>query len=768
MTSGAVCPAVANLRRVFSTRRVFFDIIRSMNWKKYRFIFPLSAAVAVFFGYWLFALDAFTPEMSREVAVACGVRPAADVFPGLWRYAAGPLPPVASSFSLVGRILASVFAVFLYLLLRRAMMMLHRVSIDADRINDFFIPFIALVCAVMGSFAEPIWRAFSLFAPASLTLLFVVVTAYLHLAWIERGGWWRLCGGLFLMGLFAAETPLALVMPVACFVVYWMLWRAIRNDSYRPRNDLPTFGGLPKWRMLLSFVAGLLVGGAAIINFVSVRDAAGTLGWKFTYVLFHYWQQYLILAMSSSVLSGWVLGIPLCVIPFIVVSRMTPILTDDYRPMSFILGVAALFCGLIAYFEQGPLRGAWFWTWIGDKDLVSSVALLGFYSVLSTCAFAFVALIFVADAFNVQRSEDREPGVIVTYRWSMVVLTVVVAGLIVFRMPHTNVRKILLFNDNAIKETIRELNGAKYLFTDGSADAELELEAARQGKTLYTINLMVDSAKNAEALRLRGLTDEGDIIAAKMGASALLRVWACDKQNGLDDAALQIGLELWKRESGLAQPEASAFLARTKGLRPEDVRDASLIANTFAEHITELTPVADASDVPPSVRELFFTLSWRISRFARYRKDSELADKLDSMNSALKRMLRDLEYARLQVFLQMTPKEGLELALRRADFQDAARYAAAVLKIDKDDPRGNFGMGMYFLMANRYEDAETYLRRVLIRRPAEPAALNNLSIICRKTRRYEEAVKLAKQALDILPDNEDVKQTLKDAENKAP
>ena len=739
-----------------------------MIWKKFWWVFPLSAAIAVFVGYSLFALQALTPEMSREVAVACGVRPAADVFPGLWRHVAGLLSPDAAGFGMTGRILATVFAVFLYLFLRRAMLMMHNVSSDSGRLEDLFIPSIALVCTVMGTFAEPVWRAFSLFAPASLTLLFVVVVSYLHLEWIQKGGWWRLCGGFLLMGLFAAETPLALVFPLAWVITYWLVWRAVRNESFVPRRDLPPFSALPKWRMFLSFVAGLLLGGYANITFISTHDIAGTLGWKFTYVLFHYWQQYLLQIKSASTVAGWVLGVPLCVIPFVVSARLVPLLTDDDRPLSFFLGIIALFCGLIAYFEQGPLRGAWFWTWVGDGDLVKSVALLGCYSVLSSCAVAFVALIFVADAFNTRRSEFREQGVIASYRASMIALTVIVAALIVFRLPHTNVRKILLFNDNAIKETVRELNGAQYLFTDGSADAELELEAARQGMRLYTINLMSDAAKNAEALRLRGLTEEGDVIAAKIGASALLRVWACDKLNGLDNAALQIGLDLWKREKGMTPPVASAFLARTKGLRDEDIRDASLIAKTFAEHVEGLSTIADAPDVPPSVRELFFTLSWRISRFARYRKDSELADKLDSMNSALKRMLRDLEYARLQVFLQMTPKEGLELALRRADFQDAARYAAAVLKIDKEDPRGNFGMGMYFLMANRYEDAEPYLRRVLIRRPDEPAAINNLSIICRKTRRYDEAVELAKRALELLPDNDDVKQTLRDAENKAP
>ena len=739
-----------------------------MNWKKLWWVFPLAAVIAVHTGFAMFALQALTPEISREAAVAAGVRPAANVFPGLWRYFAALLPVNAAAFGLCGRISAVLFVLVFYLFLRRTLLLLHRASVDTERLENFFIPSIALVCAVMGTFAEPVWRAFSLFSPASLTLLFVIIVPYMHLEWIVRGGWWRLCGGFVLIGVFAAETPLALLFPLGWILSYVMLWNAIGNDSFDPRDDLPTFRELPKWRMFLSFVCGLLIGGFANICFISVHDIAGGLGWKYTYIVFYYWQQYLLQIKNASFIAGWVLGVPLCVIPFAVLVRLLPMLSDDDRPMPFFLGIVALFCGLIAYFEQGPFRGAWFWTWIGDKDLVTSVALLGFYSLLSTCAVAFVALIFVADAFNSRRAEYRENGVNLSYRGAMVVLTVLVAALIVFRLPHTNVRKILLFNDNAVKEVIRELNGAKYLFTDGSADAELELEAARQGMKLYTINLMIDSAKNAEALRLRGLTDEGDIIAAKMGASALLRVWACDKPNGLDDAALQIGLDLWKREKGMTPPEASAFVARTKGLREEDVRDASVIANTFAEHIEELTQIADAPDVLPSVRELFFTLSWRISRFARYRKDAELADKLDSMNSALKRMLRDLEYARLQVFLQMTPKEGLELALRRADFQDASRYAAAVLKIDKNDPRGNFGMGMYFLMANRFDDAEPFLRRVLINRPDEPAALNNLSIICRKTRRYDEAVELAKRALELLPDNDDVKQTLRDAENKAP
>jgi len=61
-----------------------------------------------------------------------------------------------------------------------------------------------------------------------------------------------------------------------------------------------------------------------------------------------------------------------------------------------------------------------------------------------------------------------------------------------------------------------------------------------------------------------------------------------------------------------------------------------------------------------------------------------------------------------------------------------------------------------------------YLKRVLKRRPGEPAVLNNLSIICRKKRRWQEAEDYARKAIAILPDSPEVKQTLSDALKKAP
>ena len=75
---------------------------------------------------------------------------------------------------------------------------------------------------------------------------------------------------------------------------------------------------------------------------------------------------------------------------------------------------------------------------------------------------------------------------------------------------------------------------------------------------------------------------------------------------------------------------------------------------------------------------------------------------------------------------------------------------------------------MSYLGEANLKDAEFYLRRCLKRRPDEPAVLNNLSIICRKTRRYEEAEELARHALKMLPNSPEVQQTLKDAQERKP
>ena len=728
-------------------------------------LLALVAGAVVFAGYSLFPMTALTPELCEEGAVVAGLRPAAGVFPGLWRLVAGLMPVTADALGLVGRIGAGLFAVFAYLCLRNGFLLLFRPVGPLPSLVRRLAPALSFLCTVTGAFAEPVWRVFSLFSPAALMLVVLALCILLAQGWLVRPRPWCVCLMSFLLGLAAAETPLALALAVVIFLAYRRTMGRILATTAVPEEVFEEMADLPIWRMLLLWTAGLAAGVGANVCYISLRDNAVALGWNVSLVLFHYGTAYAKLLADAASPVGWMLGLALAALPLLAACTLFAHLTDENNEVPLGFGLVILLLGVVAYFQQGPVRGAWFWTWA--DGLVRSPLLLAVLSLCASAAVAFVGGIFAYDAFG-RVAKRMTPGLAFFYRGSVVVLGALAAVCVVPRLPHAHLRRVLDFNARAVAETVRELNGAKRIFTDGTSDAALELEARRLGQELYAINLMGYGDNVGVRLRLRGLTDETDRHAARLGAPVLMRVWACDKENGLSDAALQLGFELWKREKNLVPPVASAFLARTSGLREEDVADAGRIAAKFADEAVRLVPDAMAIDVPPTVRRAFFRHMWRLSRFARYRRDVALADRLDACNGSLHDMMRDVESERIRVFMQMTPREGLEIALRRADFTEATRYAAAVLKVKEDDPKANFATGMYFLLDRRYAAAEPYLRRVIEANPNEVAALNNLSILCRKTNRFDEAVKLAEAAARICPDSEEVQKTLADAKAKKP
>ncbi len=322
--------------------------------------------------------------------------------------------------------------------------------------------------------------------------------------------------------------------------------------------------------------------------------------------------------------------------------------------------------------------------------------------------------------------------------------------------------------DDAIEEIVRECGDAKWLFTDGRLDPAIEYVAAREGKDLKPLNMMSGSSDWEVMVRCRGFEKESaDYDAAETGVATLLRIWAGEKPDGMKDAALQLGFEFWKRERR-PLPRVSGMVAREMGMSEEEAQEGIERAKKLTERILAVAESADEISPSPALRDTLSSVNWRLSRFARLRDDSDTADELDQSNTALKQMLSVVEYERLHTFMQMTPREGLQLALKRADFREARRYSAAVLKYDEEDPEANFGMGMAALTLNRYKEAEEYLLRCLKKRPNEPAVLNNLSIICRKLQRFDDAVKYAKKAIELLPGSPEVKQTLNDALKKAP
>ena len=142
----------------------------------------------------------------------------------------------------------------------------------------------------------------------------------------------------------------------------------------------------------------------------------------------------------------------------------------------------------------------------------------------------------------------------------------------------------------------------------------------------------------------------------------------------------------------------------------------------------------------------------------------KLADELDKHNSAVRNIRDNMERMRQLTMSKMTPREGLQLALVRADFALARKYAEPVLEADPSDANANFGMGMSYYAEKQWYQAEVFLRRCLLRNPKEPAVYNNLAVVQLMTGRYEAAMGNARKALSLSPGSAEIEDTIKQIE----
>ena len=333
------------------------------------------------------------------------------------------------------------------------------------------------------------------------------------------------------------------------------------------------------------------------------------------------------------------------------------------------------------------------------------------------------------------------------------------------RVRHAEESELRAVVREALDETVRECGDAKFLFTDGLLDAGLELRAAQLGSEMKPLGIVVGGGAWGQYIRMRHFDKfSWDYDRAQLGAAALLDAWAGGRTNGMDRAAVQLGFELWQR-AHKPPPKMSGLVARETGMSDEEAARGVEAAKGLADRILRIAKEHPDAVLSPGVKSAVAAVSWRISRFARLREDNALADELDEHNEPVKRATRRSENERMSMLVQMTPEEGLQYALRRADFTSARRYGATILKGDPDDPEANFGTGMAYLVEGNLKEAERYLERTLKRRPDEPAVLNNLAIIYRRTNRLKEALEAARKAHEQRPENIEIKKTLESIEH---
>ena len=724
----------------------------------------------------VWGLPGIDPSMWDEVAAVAGIRPPFRIFPGLWRVLTGwmfslfGMGTATGILTFLGAATAGVCTALFYLIVRQSLALLIRTSHPFPVWYRRIAPFFAFVGAFLFGVSDPLARIAQVFSADELRLLMTLLIIHLSLRWFTVGGRWRIFPAMALMGLLAAETPFGFALPLAFIGAYVVVWWCVMDGLFPKPEKLEEPMELPKWRMFFLFLGGLALGvwinGAAYIAFGGAEAA----GWGAGDVYFHYGAGYWTVFRNSASLIGWVLGLGFCVGPLVVAIRLFPMLVRDDRPMLFGRGALLFFVGILTLMQSGAVPATRFWTF--SVATVYSGFLLAFFV---ACAMMTVALFGAAFAFECQRTYldfgDEEmlappPGVLLRGLAPAIAVVIILAAAFAVPKPvETEMQRIV---DAAIEETVRECEGVNWLFTDGRLDTGVELEAARQGKTLRALNMMSGASGWETFVRCRGFEPgSGDYTAAETGIPALLRIWAGEKVNGMDGVAIQLGFEFWKREQK-PLPRASGMVAREKGMDEAAAEEGVKRTKAIADRILAIADKVGDADPSSALASAFSAANWRISRFAHLRNDVEVANGLDQANSALRRMLTAIEYERQRTFMQLTPREGLEIALRRANYVEALRYSAAVLKNDSDDPQANFAMGMSAIMDKRYKDAELYLVKVLKRRPKEPAALNNLSIVCRKQRKFKEAEDYARRAIDILPGSPEIQNTLKDALKKAP
>lgn len=749
----------------------------------------LAAALGILVsaGMMAFALPGVIPGMWDAAAVAAHLRAPADVFPGFWRVLAqglfvGGIPVGLGLLKILGPVCLGVTAGVVYLFLRAVIALLVRGRLRFA-IRRYVVQRVAAaVGAVLFVCSDPAWRSGQAFSSEGLLLLLTVLAIMPFVLFMLNGSLFSAYASMFLLGAVAAETPLGLVFLAFCWFAYHL---ALRHDALGEKMPLlePLTAQTAKWT--LSFFWGLGLALGVVLNCWSFLHMGGgamlTTPLPVAYLL-RWWSIF----MESTGSIGWVLAFGICVLPFAVASIMLPHAVDEEQFLPYHVGGLFFVSGVSALSQLSCVSALWFWSWSPLTDIRSPYILLMLLLLCAITASYFITVLGT-DAccrnhvrLSSFRATDEESMAQVAARaptrpHGLIVLGVVSAILLASSLPGVSQKRageMLGLLDDYVAEVLKETGDAKYLFTDGSFDARLELGAAAEGRKLTALSLLAGDSAYEKGLLQRAAADAEDRTALSLGAANALRTWKRDKPARFAECALMLGFPFWMRD-GEAVPPCGGTILRP-GQSAEDRAAGVAAARKLAERVVAF---ASAGGLDKRVGtyglHLFALMQWRLARFADERaraadRDGDtatataehaLAERLDDGNTELTKLVKMAENRRASTLRQVTPREGLQLALLRADFPLAARYAKIVLDGDPDDPDANFGAGMYLFQQKQWARAAETLARCLVRKPNEPAVLNNLALACLRGGRLDDAEAYVGKALALLPASDEVKAT---------
>ena len=765
------------------------------------FVLAALLAVGTFAFAWLLGLPGLYPTSWSDLSIAAGLRPADVLFPGLWRllaravYATCGVSVANVAMPIIGKAFLAASAFVVYYVLRGTLAVLVRLRKDNMVWSHNLARLVSAIGVVAFVCADPVWRAVQTFEPTTLLVFMTVLAVYLLTRFLRLGHLPAAYFAMLVLGLLCAETPFGFLLLAG----FWGSYFILLTKGHLQYMVLlhPFVNQISKWYLTFIWAFGLLLGIAAnVLGYLGMNGleanavAVGDLPALYITGLWHSF-------INAASAGGWIIGAGVVLMPLMLCFVMIRRATDEEYFLPYHTGVIFFFAGVFAYSQLASLAPLWFWTWIKRPAMVPSVYLQCIFSLVSAVTLVCTLAVLAVDAycrnhkrlafqFDSDIAADKEAiselgsaKFTSTLRKVGIVLvpTLLIAGLVPGRIQ-LRTRAMLDMMKSYIRETVRECAGAKWLFTEGSYDRAVELEAAARGMELHCMSMLGGNSPRETFIRQMSLHDEEDRLSASVGAPNVLRTWQRDKQDRLSLVAAQLGLELWKR-AGKGIPPVAGVLARPAGVSKEEIEKGVNEAYKLSERLllfyAEGLPPAIAG---PRVNDLFLFMQWRLARLARLRaerydhagktdrslEEIRISDTLDEKNASLKRIREGMAHLRELTMRQMTPREGLQFALVRADFALARKYAEPILDADPDDPNANFGMGMSYFMQEQFGRAEEYLKRCLKKNSKEPAVWNNIAVLQLRTGRLDEAMKNAQKALSLIPDSAEVKDTIRQIE----
>lgn len=752
----------------------------------------LLAAVAVGMNY-LWRIPGIPPTAWADSAVASGVRPATHIVKGFWTLFAKWLYSFTdpSIMKILGTASLAFLVGAVYLTVREMLhfVMLARPQHSKKRIG--VVRAAAAFAALTFLVSEPIWAAGQFFSETMVLLLMTVAAISLYFVFLRKGQMRYALLLSFVLGLLSAETVVGPLLLVATIAIYLAVVRRIPN--MQSPLFKPAVMALGKWHMTAVYVFALVVGillncwGYVLCGGLEANGFSGG-DLPLQYAL-NYWRD-ITAACTPGALALW-FGVFL--VPCVVSMLRFPPAADEEENLTYSVGVVFVVCGLLAFTQCCGISALWFWTYVP----VPSDYFHAFGVVLNTVTVAMSLAVFGYDAFcrdhalnarhfiddddanSLDQLEGYSPKMIALNKFLVKfgLLALVLVALVPGRSKKLT-REMARIVNETVAAMLDECEDAKYLVTDGRLDTAIEMESVRRGRPIYCLSLMGGGGTYGENLRTRGEigADSEDKMSFSIDVAMGLRSWIRDKPMKLDDIAAQMGFDLWKRD-GKAIPPMGGFVSRPAGWKSAEVRARGLAkAKELVERILAIYAAGGIKACSDrGVKDAFESVQWRLARMCRYRGDkldleghaeeaivdAEMATKLEDLHGQYQRLLASMVQRNMQMQQRITPREGLQLSLSRADFHSAKIYADVIIESHPEDVDSNFAEAMYYATTKNFARAEEYLTRCITLAPNQPAFYNNLAMVQIEMQKFKEAAVNVKLALSILPDNAAVLDTKK-------